>query len=96
MYKLICSFGQVKSFFGQVHYGHSFVPRQVENFTISTPLNSLNGNSLHAGYFVCIFVYLFEGCIFFFFFFLGGGGGGGRGSGFQKYNESVKQFGSRS
>ena len=38
MYKLICSFGQVKIFFGQVHYGHLLVPGQVENFTISTPL----------------------------------------------------------
>ena len=38
MYKLICSFGQVKIFFGQVHYGQLLVPGQVENFTISTPL----------------------------------------------------------
>ena len=38
---LICSFGQVKIFFGQVHYGHLLVPGQVENFTISTPLNNV-------------------------------------------------------
>ena len=38
MYKLICSFGQVKIFFGQVHYGHLLVPGQVENFIISTSL----------------------------------------------------------
>ena len=40
MYKLICSFGKVKIFFGQVYYGHLLVPGQVENFTISTPLSS--------------------------------------------------------
>ena len=38
MYKLICSFRQVKIFFGQVCYGHLLVPEQVEFFTISTPL----------------------------------------------------------
>ena len=38
IYKLICSFGQVKIFFGHVHYGHLLVPGQVGNFTISTPL----------------------------------------------------------
>ena len=37
-YKLICSFGQVKFFYGQEHFGFILVPRQVENFTISTPL----------------------------------------------------------
>ena len=35
---LICTIGQVKTIFGQVHYGHLLVPGQVENFTISTPL----------------------------------------------------------
>ena len=38
MFKLICSFEQVKIFFGQVHYGHLYVPGQLENATISTPL----------------------------------------------------------
>ena len=28
-----------KLFFGQVHYGHFLVPGQVENVTISTPMN---------------------------------------------------------
>ena len=37
-YKLICSFGQVKNFYGQVHFGFLHVPGQVENFTISTSL----------------------------------------------------------
>ena len=41
MYKLICSFGQEKIFFGQVHHGNLLVPGQVENVTISTPLTNV-------------------------------------------------------
>ena len=42
-YKLICSilyYQASKIYFGQVHYGHLLVPGQVENFTISTPLQT--------------------------------------------------------
>ena len=35
-----------KLFFGQVHYGNLLVPGQVENFTISTPLNMWSQKSL--------------------------------------------------
>ena len=49
MYKLICSFGQLKIFFGQVHNGHLLVPGQVENFTVSTPLHVMfSGFFCHA------------------------------------------------
>ena len=30
-----------KVFYGQVHYGNLLVPGQVENFTISTPLEAV-------------------------------------------------------
>ena len=42
-YKLICSFGQVKCSMDKKHFTFLLVPGQVENFTISTPLNTCLG-----------------------------------------------------